>query len=192
MRRKTCLRHFLGFVVIGLLSSTSNAAAEALRSGRTVGEKVPSFYVRAVTGPLQNRSTCYVCRNGSRPVAMILLRQIEPELKPLLQGVDRIVDAHRADGLRSFCVLVSDTPRQAISDVQTFAFNHQVVVPMTIASQAIAGPANQNLHPDAAITVVLYEQQKVVKTFAFRSGELAKDQTQAVWDAIRKLVSTAH
>lgn len=196
--RESCLRNpthlrnrFGGWAVILILSvnATQTLAAKPLSSGRNAGEKVPSFYVRAVTGPLQNRSVCYVCRNGSRPVAMILLRQIEPELKPLLQRLDQVVDGHRGDGLRSFCVFLSDSPRTAISQVQTFAFNHRIAVPMTIASQAVANPSNQNVHTDAAITVVLYKQQRVVDTFAFRSGTLTEDDIQTVLSATRELVS---
>ena len=52
-----------------------------LNSGRAVGEYVPTFYSRAVTGPLMNKSICYVCRNGARPVVMILMRRVEPEWK---------------------------------------------------------------------------------------------------------------
>ncbi len=121
---------------------------------------------------------------------MVLLRQIEPELKPLLQQLDRVVDGHRGDGLRSFCVFLSDTPRTAISEVQTFAFDHRIAVPMTVASQAVANPSNQNVHSDAAITVVLYEQQRVVDTFAFRSGALTEDDIQTVVSATRNLISS--
>ncbi len=44
-----------------------------------VGEEVPSFYVRTVTGPLAGKSVCYVCRHGDRPVVMVLLRELGPE-----------------------------------------------------------------------------------------------------------------
>ena len=161
---------------------------ESLKSGRDIGEKVPSFYVRAVTGPLRNQSTCYVCRNGNRPVAMVLLRKMEPELQPLLEKLDEIVDSHRAEGLRSFCVYLSDQPRSAIPVVQTFAFDHQIATPMTVASETIAAPTHQNIHPHAAVTVVLYEHQQVVNRFAFRAGELTKDNVQAVLVAVRELV----
>ena len=70
-----------------------------LESGLKVGEHVPSFYTRAVTGPLMNKSVCYVCRNGQRPVVMVLMRRIDAELKPLMKSLDRLVDGNRAAGL---------------------------------------------------------------------------------------------
>jgi hypothetical protein len=45
-----------------------------LESGPKTGSTINQFFVRAVTGPHRNRSVCYVCRYGSRPVVMVLLQ----------------------------------------------------------------------------------------------------------------------
>ncbi|HEY2251392.1 MAG TPA: hypothetical protein VGH74_10045, partial [Planctomycetaceae bacterium] len=67
-------------------SQTAASLSEPLQSGLKVGEKVHTFYVRAITGPLKNKSVCYVCRNGDRPVVMFFVRRITPQLKKLLKG----------------------------------------------------------------------------------------------------------
>lgn len=159
-----------------------------LDSGRKVGETIPSFYSRAVTGPLANKSVCYVCRNGGRPVVMVLLRRMDPELKPLLQNLSRLVDRNRAAGLRGFGVLLSADAFKATSKVQTFAFNHKVTMPLTVGGEGIGFAACQNVHPDAAVTVVLYRRTKVVDRFAFRAGELDKPQVKAVLNRVKKLI----
>ncbi|RMG39367.1 MAG: hypothetical protein D6725_05315, partial [Planctomycetota bacterium] len=125
------------------------AGAEPLQSGRAVGETVPTFYVRAVTGPLQNRSVCYVCRNGARPVVMVLLRKIDRNVPRLLQALDREIDRHRAEGLRGFVVLLEDDLRKAIPLLQTMAFDNELQLPLTTAPVAIETSACQNVHPDA-------------------------------------------
>lgn len=144
----------------------------ALESGVAVGEIVPQFYSRVVTGPLMNRSTCFVCRYGERPVVMVLMRKVGPELRPLLKNVDRIVERHRAGGLRSFGVLVSDDAFPAISSVQTFAFNTHLSLPLTVGTEAVGAESCQNLSPDAAVTVVFYARRKVIERFALRADEL--------------------
>lgn len=159
-----------------------------LLSGREIGEYVPTFYTRAVTGPLMNRSVCYVCRNGQRPVVMVFLRKLETDIKPLLKQVDRLVDDHRAEGLRSFGVFVSEDPSEAISQVQTFSFDHKITLPLTVASTTIAEPHCQNIHEEADVTVVLYEKRRVVKSYAFRSGEVKPTQIQEVRQSIEHLL----
>src|SRR5215471_11679796 len=76
-----------GITLAGEEVGSSTPAAKRLQSGPRVGDKVPTFYVRAVTGPLKNKSVCYVCRNGDRPVVMLFIRQITPELKQLLRAI---------------------------------------------------------------------------------------------------------
>jgi hypothetical protein len=163
----------------------------ALQSGRLVGEKVPQFYVRAVTGPLMNRSVCYVCRNGDRPVTMIFIREFVPELPALLQGIDGIIDQNRAHGLRGFGVLLTDDQRHAVSKLQTLAFDTKLNLPLTVAAVQADAPSNQNVHPDAAVTVVLYRRQEVVANFAFRAHELNSEGIATVLAQVRALAQPA-
>ena len=159
-----------------------------LKSGPMVGDHVASFYTRAVTGPLMNKSVCYVCRNGQRPVVMILLRRVDAELKPLMKSLDKLVDGNRAVGLRGFGVLIDNNSVQATSAVQTFAFNNMISIPLTISGEAVAAASGQKIHRDAAITIVLYRKRKVVATFSFRSGELKAADVQRVLKRVRRLI----
>ena len=74
-----------------------------IRAGH-VGSEVPSFQMREVSGPYLNRSICRVCRNGDRPVVMVMLREVGPKQRMLLRNLDRVLEARRGDGLRGFCV----------------------------------------------------------------------------------------
>jgi hypothetical protein len=163
----------------------------ALKSGPQVGEKVPTFYVRAVTGPLQSKSVCYVCRNGDRPVVMLFVRDVTPELRKLLKGIDELVDAHRAEGLRSFGVFVTrDTnTKELLPAVQTLGFEEKINLPLTISAAAGDGPTSHRLHPEAAVTVVLYREQTVAANFSFRDGELTAADVERVLAAVRKLAT---
>lgn len=165
--------------------SADSESGKSLKSGLNEGEYVPSFYTRAVTGPLMNKSVCYVCRNGSRPVVMLLMRRIHPELKPLVKNIDRLVDANRANGLRSFGVLIHEDSIKATSAVQTFAFNNKIALPLTIAGDTTTVAGNK----EAAVTVVLYRKRKVVETFAFRPGELEPRDVKHVLERIKRFAA---
>ena len=168
--------------------SSPGSLETPLVSGRAVGELVPSFYTRAITGPLMNRSVCYVCRNGERPVVMVFVRKLSPNLAPLFKQVDTLVDEHRAEGLRSFAVHISQNPSAAISEVQTFSFDHKIGLPLTVSPLAIADPDCQNLHAEAEVTVVLYQNRKVVSRQAFRAGEIPASEIESVAKSIRNLL----
>jgi len=159
--------------------------AATLNSGPGLGEYVPTFYSRAVTGPLMNKSICYVCRNGQRPVVAVFVRSFEPKLKSLLQNIDRVVDRNRVIGLRSFTVKLGDDPFSDISAVQTFSFNNKIAMPFTVASEAVAVPSCQNIHSNAAVTVVFYRKRRVEKTFVFRKGELTTDEVRTVIQGVK-------
>jgi hypothetical protein len=163
-------------------------ADEPLESGRPVGEKMPQFYVRAVTGPLMNRSVCYVCRNGERPVAMVFLRSIGPNTDALLKDLDQAVDRNRAAGLRGVGILVGDDQRDAVSKLQTLSFDNMLTLPLAVAPAQIELPTNQNLHSDADVTVVLYRKLQVESRFAFRKGELDKAGIERIHAAIEALL----
>jgi len=136
-----------GLVVIALLICVESAsvtptsgqeqAAESTQPPKplpdgTIGATVPSFFCHVVTGPLKNKSVCYVCRNGDRPVVMVILRRVSPEAGDLLRRIQQIVDQHRADGVRAFGVYVNDNTSRSVSRVQTFAFDGRVKLPLTI------------------------------------------------------------
>jgi hypothetical protein len=160
-----------------------------LQSGLKVGEKVPTFYVRAVTGPLKNKSVCYVCRNGDRPVVMLFVRQITPELKRLLKGIDDEVDRHRAAGLRSFAVFLAGENEELLPRVQTLAFDEKINLPLTIAAAPSDGSAGRAIHADAAVTVVLYRDQTVTANFALRAAELNAEAIDAIIKNTRALAA---
>ncbi|MBI3864297.1 MAG: hypothetical protein HY290_20630 [Planctomycetia bacterium] len=167
----------------------SRPAAGHLKSGPQVGDKVSTFYVRAITGPLKNKSVCYVCRNGDRPVVMVFIRQITPELKSLLKGIDSEIDRSRASGLRSFGVFLAGESQELLPQVQTLAFDEKINLPLTIAAAPSDGNAGGSIHSEAAVTVVLYRDLTVMANFACRADELHPARVEAILKAVKDLAA---
>lgn len=145
--------------------------------------------MRAITGPLRTKSVCYVCRNGDRPVVMLLVRKVTPELTGLLKKIDEAVDANRAAGLRSFGVFLSQDSRTLAPQLQTLAFDAEINLPLTIAAAPADGPGGEATHPDAAVTVLLYREQRVLANFAYRTGELGESQIETIMRSVRELAA---
>lgn len=162
-----------------------------LQSGPKAGSTIHQFFVRAVTGPHRNRSVCYVCRYGSRPVVMVLIQKPDPKIATLLKAIDELVDHNRISGLRSFGVLVTDESARAVPILQTMAFDERIQMPLTASTTAIAGPSCHNLHKDAATTVILYRDQQVVKNFAFAAGTIDERSIKPLLSGVEQLISSA-
>ena len=112
---------------------------------------------------------------------------VGPEVEPLLKSIDRLVDRNRASGLRGFGVLLSSEPLRDASRVQTFAFDAKIAMPLTVATEAVAGPSCQRVHPDAAVTVIVYEKRRVEANFSYRAGELDGDAVREIVDTVAHL-----
>lgn len=158
------------------------------KSGPKTGATIHPFFVRAVTGPHRNRSVCYVCRNGSRPVVMVLIQEMDPKLGTLLKSLDTIIDANRVRGLRGFGVLVTDDSAQAVPILQTMAFDEKIHLPLTAATTAIAGSGCHNLHSDAATTIVLYREQKAVESISLKAGQINSKELTRIQERIQKFI----
>lgn len=154
--------------------------------------EVPSFYVRAVTGPLAGKSVCYVCRNGDRPVVIVLLRELGPESTALLKDLDRTVNRHRAEGLRCFAVLLSDTAQRDSARLQTLAFDEKIDLPLTVAGETIVQGSTLAFPRESAVCVVAYQDRQVVHRYAFKSGNCDAAARREILAATeRMLVSKA-
>ena len=188
--RKLTVLALLPLAVASFLSlpaAAEDAAEKPLQSGRDVGDDVPYFYVRDVTGPRANLAVCYVCRHGNRPVVMTFARQVSRPLGDLLKQIDTAVDDRRGEGLRSFTVFINDDSQQLAGRLLDLARDESLSMPLCISARHVESPSSQNLNSDADVTVVLYAQRKVVANFAFREGELTAESRQAVLDAVAQL-----
>jgi hypothetical protein len=175
----------------GVLEKPDRDAKQTqLKSGPLSGAKIPSFFVRAVTGPHRNRSVCYVCRYGSRPVVMVLLQGVDKNVPDLFKALDKLLDSNRATGLRGFGVLVTDNSSKAVPILQTMAFDEKLRIPLTAATTAVAGPSCHNLHADAATTVIFYRGQTSISTLGFRKGELNPAAIKRVLGSAESLLKT--
>ncbi len=168
-----------------------NMQAEELPSSaslETSGE-VPSFYVRAVTGPLAGKSVCYVCRNGDRPAVIVLLRELGVDSAALLKELDQLVNLKRAQGLRCFAVLLTDTPQRDAARLQTLAFDEKINLPLTLAGQATIQGSALAFPGESALSVITYSDRKIVQRFSFRSGSCDEKSRQSILDASQKLLA---
>ena len=194
-RDRTWLVCWFGLLVVGIGSWTQFTFAESpsdSTSSSPIGLTVRSFYVRAITGPLAGKSVCYVCRNGLRPSVLVITRDLEPETVRLIKQLDGAVNQHRADGLRCFVVLISDSISRDSPKLQTIAFNEKLDLPLTIAAEAAVDQTALLMPPDATLQVTLYHELKIVDRHQFRIGECNTEASQSIITSTNQLLKSSN
>lgn len=171
-----------------LLATTFTASAEDATATSDRAE-VPSFYVRAVTGPLAGKSVCYVCRNADRPVILVLLRELNPQATALLKDLDKTINGHRADGLRCFAVLLTDTQQRDSARLQTLAFDEKIDLPLTLTGEAALQGSPLAFASESKISVVLYQDRKIVRSFCFNATSCDATARKSIIAAAEDLVA---
>lgn len=157
-----------------LLTGGMLSAAEGFKSGLQPEEKIPStFQPLNVTGEQAGNKYCLVCEHGLNPVVMIFARELSEPLIRLLSQLDAATGKHRARGMGSFVVFLSDS--DALEEQLKELAKKQGFKHLILSIDAPAGPDDYKIARDADVTVVLYHQHVVKANHAFRKGQL-KDQ----------------
>src|SRR5579871_5855386 len=79
----------LGLCLVALLAAGALVAAEPVKSGPQVGEKVPGpFRPLNVNGPRAGQPNCLYCTYGANPVVMVFAREDTPAVRTLIKYLD--------------------------------------------------------------------------------------------------------
>src|SRR5476651_2005302 len=84
-------------------------AAEPVKSGPQVGEKVPGpFHPLNINGSMAGKKHCLFCENGGNPVAMTFARNVDTNLVDLIKKIEEATAKNADAKMGSFVVFLSD------------------------------------------------------------------------------------
>lgn len=169
-----------------LICVTLSVAAEPVKSGPQVGDKMPGpFEPFNVTGPNADEECCLFCRFGNDPVIMIFAREMSEPLTALLKKVDELNAKHQKQSLGTCAIFVDKATglRPALKVMASKAdLKHLIVATLD------APPDGYGIAKDADVTVVLYVGAAVKANHAFRKGELSARAIEEVVKDVGKIV----
>ncbi len=177
-------------IAFGVLALSDGPTGPNKPQGCEVGAEVPAFYVREITSDRPNLAVCLVCKNGDRPVVLISVRQIDEQVEQLLAAVDRTVDSHRAEGLRSFAIFLPEDAKnlkELPARLTTLARDRNLSLPLTIPVESSNGPASMKLPEDVRTTVLFYADKKIAARSFFKTGELTAEKIEQIAGAARSM-----
>jgi hypothetical protein len=183
------MRKLFGMVALLLVGASGIVLAAAkLESGLPVGEEVPAFNVRDVTGPAKGTTLCYACRYGSRPVVAIFAREVNGSVKELVAKIDEKVGANKDKKMAAFVVVLTEDPDGVEPKLETLVKEAKISnTPLTIV-EGVTGPPDYRLSMDAEVTVLMWVGSQVKVNQAFAKGKLDKKAVDELVAETKKIL----
>jgi len=183
------MKKFYTSAVVCLMAIAGAAlAAEELKSGLPVGEQVPAFNVRDITGPSKGKTLCYRCQYGARPVVTVFTRDLTDNVKDLVQKIDTQVGENKDKKMAAFVVVLTEDPDAIEPKIEALAKQAKIAnTPLTIVEGA-SGPSEYKLSKDAEVTVMMWVDSEVKVNQAFAKGKLDKKAVASLVSETKKIL----
>ena len=161
-------------------------AAEHVKSGPQVGEKVPGpFHPLNITGEMAGKKHCLFCQNGQNPVAMIFARDVDANVINLIKKIDETTAKNSDAKMGSFVVFLSDD-KDLEKKLESVA-KKEGLKKCVLSIDNPAGPKGYEVSEKADVTVVLYKDRKVEANYSFAKGELKSKDIDTIVHDVSKI-----
>ena len=132
------------------------SAFAAVVSGPKAGTVPGAFQVVDVTGPNKGKQLCYRCAYGAAPVVAVFVNGDASKSSKLVADVQKIVDARKSKGLKSFVVFMSGP--ESKDAIQKIAAEKKTTIPLVFLPKGTKEEdiAAYNISPEAKNTVVIW------------------------------------
>jgi len=184
-------------VCVGLafVSAAAVAMAGDLKSGLQVGDGVPPFDVRNVTGskcdePAKDDrgSLCYRCKFSANPTTAVFARSVDANLTTLVKQLDATIAKDETKKLRAFVVVLTEDADKTAKDLEKLAAKEGIKnIPLTLV-EGPAGPPEYKIAKEAEVTVLGWNGP-VKFNHAFKKGEIAKKDVETIVSDVQKLAA---
>jgi hypothetical protein len=175
--------------MVALFAAAGLVVAADIKSGLEPGESPAAFNVKDVTGPSKGKSLCYRCQYGARPVACVFTREINDQVKSLVQQIDAKVDGNKDKKMSAFVVLLTDDADAGAKQLEKLAAEAKIKnVPLTVYDGK-AGPGDYKISKDAGVTVMMWNKSRVQVNHAFAPGKLSGEDVKQVVGETSKILN---
>jgi len=173
MRHRT--RISIGVLMICLMVPVSIRAADPVFSGPQVGEKLPGFQVRSLSGDRTGQELDLVAVADGKPILLIFVHQITRPGLGLANTVMRFAASRAKSGLVAGYVFLTDD----VTKTETWAKRVRANLFAkgtwaTVSLDGLEGPGAYGLNRNVTLTVLIAQQNRITANFALvQPGEQA-------------------
>ena len=181
------MRFVVGLGILLVMATVRPAAAtDPCVSGPQTGQRPGPYSFLVATGPERGQPTCYVCETAEKPGAIVFARSLSDPLAKVLGACDEAVSARPKDAMRAWMTALGEKT-VSLDDLGKWATQAGLKgLPVGVFDDPV-GPPSYKLAADADVTVIVFENRKVLANFAFRKGELDAAAIKKVADELAKL-----
>ena len=173
-------------VLLGLLAVTGIAIAA--EDSLSLGDRVPAFNVRDITGPNKGDTLCYRCQYGDRPVVTIFTRDVNDQVVSLVKKVDAQVAENKDKKMASFLVVLTDNADETEAKLAEIAKKENIKhVPLTLIEGA-TGPKGYGIAKDAETTVMMWVDSELKVNEAYAKGKFDKKAVETLAGETKKIL----
>jgi hypothetical protein len=179
------VRNLLLAVVVATISGFGFAAE--IKSGPQSGEKVPGpFTPLNINGENAGKKACLYCKHGDSPVVAVFARTADcPCAEKLIAKLEELTVANEKAGMGSYVVFLSDDDKLE-GKLKTMAEKAKLKN-VTLSIDSPKGPEKYNIAKDADITVLVYNERKVVANQSFAVGKMTDKDVESVVAEVSKM-----
>lgn len=162
--------------------------AVAAEKELAVGDPVPAFNVRDITGPNKGKTLCYRCKYGDSPVVTIFTREVNENVVALAKKIDDQVAANKDKKMSSFLVVLTGDADKTEKQLEEAAKKAGIKnVPLTLM-EGDAGPDGYGIQADAETTVMMWVDGAVKVNEAFAKGKFTKKSVDSLAGETKKIL----
>ncbi len=162
-----------------------------MRLGAEAGTAAGAVFRARLRRARRGQPHCFICETADRPAIIVFARTLSDPLGKLARGLDTALVDHKSAELRTWVTFLSDDQTVLDPKVVEWSKKHALRnVPLAVFEDVV-GPPSYLLARDADVTVLLSVKQKVVRNFAFRSGELNDERLAEVLKALPEITRTS-
>jgi hypothetical protein len=162
-------------------------AADALKSGPQVGEKVPGpFEPLNINGANAGKKFCQYCINGQNPVAMVFARATSEPVEKLIKELDAATANNSDAKMGSFFVFLSDD--EAMEKKLESLAKKEDLKKTVLTLDNKSGPDGYKVAKDAEVTVVLYTGRTVKANYSFKKGQMKDKDVEKIIADLPKIL----
>lgn len=162
-----------GAVPVGTTNGQEVEKVGTPSSGVQIGSRLVPWKMRASIGPSTGKVIDLVERVGDAPAVLIFLRDLDRQSIAIARLVSRYAAAHRSDGLCAAVILLTDDVPKG--DAALKRIQHALIpsVPTGVSLEGKTGPEAFGLDGQAAVTILVAKDQKVVACYAIERSDVA-------------------
>lgn len=186
MIRPTSALLAISFAIASPAFAQEKAKKDPVFSGPQVGEKLPGFKVKGVSGDSAGKELDFVKTADGKPIVLVFVHDVNRISMSFTRTLTTYSASRAKDGLHTGVVWLADDVTEAENTIKRVGHALAKDAPLGISPDGKEGPGSYGLNRTMMLTVLVGKENKVTANFALVQPSLQADLPK-IFDEIVKV-----